>query len=114
MDTIKVELETMKEGFDEFKKEVRLDLAKLGGKIDTLTEISTDSKLKYEILQHEHTDNRHSIDSLKKDFKEYKEIIRKEIQLLRRYKVISNVLIGVFSATGASLLTFLIIEVLKK
>lgn len=113
METIRVELETMKQGFEEFRKEVRVDIAKLGGKIDTLAELSTDGKLKYEILQHEHTDNRHNIETLEKDFKEYKETIRDEIKTIRRYKNLSNIVIAIVSATAASILTFLIIEYLR-
>lgn len=110
MDTLKVEIETLKDGFDDFKKESKADISRLGGKIDTLIELSSDQKLKYEILQHEHNDNKQTILNMQKDFKEYKEANRDEIKTLKRYRNLSNVVIGISSAVTSSVVTFLVIE----
>lgn len=110
METLKLELETLKSGVDEFKKEIKSDVGKLEGKIDILIEMSSDQKLKYEILQHEHNDNKHAIDAIQKDFKDYKEANREEIKTLKRYRNLSNVVIGISSAVTSSVVTFLVIE----
>lgn len=114
METLKVEIETLKVGFDDFKKESKADIARLGGKIDTLIDLSSDQKLKYEILQHEHNDNKQAIILIQKDFKDYKEANRDEIKLLKRYRNLSNIVIGILSAVASSVLTFLIIEFLSR
>lgn len=109
-----MEIETLKDGFDDFKKESKADIARLGGKIDTLIELSSDQKLKYEILQHEHNDNKQAILNMQKDFKEYKEANRDEIKTLKRYRNLSNVAVGIISAVSASTVTFLIIDFLVR
>lgn len=109
MEKLKVELETLNQKFEDFKGETKHDLGVIGGKIDTLIELSQDGKLKHELMKRE-------LDDMRIDFTEYKAENRKEINDLKdRRKSTAWIfaLGGVGFTILGSILTYLIIFVIE-
>lgn len=101
-------LETQMDNFGSELKEVKSIVKEVNIKLDNYSNLQGEIKN----LEAEIREERINRKAAETDFAKYKDEIRKEIQTSRRYKTLSNIVIGLVCAVSGSLLTVLIINYL--